>query len=207
MQEHQTNERCWAKDGLWGDCTCSNLKSVLHCRNCKTFENIASKHLSKATLPTLPNVEPIETVITEEYQAYFVFKCSNELFAIHPHFVGEVTTSVPVHRIPHRIGNTIEGISNINGELVLVVDLYNTFSLEKSEDYSGLMVLCNFANEKLAFKTNSVLGVRKVDKSKIEEFSYKNTPFVSQKFSTSKLSNINVIDIELLTSAIVNRRI
>ena len=207
MQEHQTSERCWAKDGLWGDCSCSNLNTVLHCRNCKMFENAASEHLSKVTLPTLPYVKSSETVVAENSQAYFVFKCSNELFAIQPQFVGEVTTSVPVHRIPHRIGKAIEGISNINGELVLVVDLYKTFSLENDEELSGLMVLCNFANEKLAFKTNSVLGVRKVDKSKITDFTYNNTPFVSQKFATTKLSDVKVIDIELLTSAIVNRRI
>ncbi|MBE6414202.1 MAG: chemotaxis protein CheW [Verrucomicrobiaceae bacterium] len=207
MSADGLKQRCWAEKGLWGDCTCSQLGNVIHCRNCATYENAATQHLQTNVLPKLPAVRNSADEFKQSGKAYFIFKCANLYFALSPNYVGEITPISEVHRIPHRSGNAIEGISNINGELVLVIDIYSTFSLVKPETENGLMVLCKFGGENFAFKTESVLGVRKVDEAKIVEVADVSRRFVCESFSVNNLKNINVLDIELLTSAIINRRI
>ena len=207
MEEKSSDKRCWSKNGLWGDCSCTQLKDVLHCRNCKNFGNKTITDLSEKQLIDFPRIDIVENLQNEELHSYFLFKCANSFFALSPQFVGEVTPPTEVHRIPHRTGNSVEGVSNINGELVLVIDIYNTFNLPKTRGVAGLMVLCKVGNEKMAFKTDSVLGMRKIEVSKIKDVKEDSSPFICNVFSTQEASDVNVLDVELLTTAIIKRRI
>ncbi len=207
MPTTKRKKRCWTKEGLWGDCSCSKLADVIHCRNCGVYEAEAVSHMNdNKALDNLPTVVSDDVdVSSKKTKAYFVFKCANAYFALPPSVVGEITSVSEVHRIPYRSGKTIEGLSNINGELVLVIDIYTTFGLLKPSNFNGLMVLCKIDGDNIAFKTDTVIGVKKVDASEIVEVADAKRKFICSEFSLNNMLNIGVLDIELLTSAIINR--
>lgn len=143
---------------------------------------------------------------TEKTESFFVFKCAGHFFALKPAWVGEVTPSVFVHRIPHRSGNAIEGISNINGDLVPVVSVANAFKLDSSSGKSSMMVLCHVGGEKFAFETDSIEGMFSVGAPRIKEVSEGDSPFIANKFDTDNMQ-VWVIDVDLLAGAIARRAI
>ncbi len=200
--------RCWADCGVWGNSSCQKLGSVVHCRNCDAFKDVASKRL--------PDVDVLEPnfLASEKQQecnslrAFLVFKCSNKAFAIDPTCVGEITSVSSIHRIPHRVGDAIDGIANINGELVLVVNIYSALRFERTvfkED--AMMVLCKSGGEKFAFKADEIVGVRRIEMSKITTFKNVDSKFISEKFASDELGETLIIDAQLLAGAIVRRLI
>ncbi len=210
MSEVDTSRnRCWAKDGVWGNSSCSKLASVIHCRNCGAFEDVATKRLSTST----PTVDASSLSIEKEDErkrahSLFVFKYANITLAIEPACVGEITVASPIHRIPHRVENAIDGISNINGELVLVVNIYSALSIEKTDFKDAkLNVLCESGGEKFAFRADEVIGVMRIDEAEIQSSDNVKSKFISGVFNSEKFGEVLILDVQLLAGAIIRRLI
>ncbi len=210
MREVDTSKnRCWAEDGIWGNSSCSKLASVIHCRNCGAFEDVATERLS-ATASTVEISSQSSKKDDERKRAHslFIFKYANITLAIEPACVGEITVASPIHRIPHRVENAIDGISNINGELVLVVNIYSALSIEKTDlKDAKLNVLCQSGGEKFAFRADEVVGVKRVDDAEIRSSENVKSKFISGVFSSEKFGEVLILDVQLLAGAIIRRLI
>ena len=202
--EKQQN-RCWAFKGVLGDASCEKLAKVVHCRNCENFSKVANEVMLSNQQKAAPSFSEIQQE-PEADCALFVFKCADILFALNPEFVGEITRRAMIHRIPHRKNEIIAGISNINGELVLVVDIYRAMDLLLPENTGKRMILCNVAKGKFAFVIDDVFGIRRFYSEKISNAENEAKKFVSSVVD-SEQGKIFVIDAELLASATTRRQI
>lgn len=198
-----STERCWAKIGLWGDASCERLAEVVHCRNCGVFKDAARARLSDT--PRDGGLAPAEPKNSAGEKSMFLFRCAGRVFALEPSFVGEITPSSAVHKIPHRAADAIEGISNINGDLVLVVNMQKALGLGGEQSASELMVLCRAEGEKFAFAAGEIVGVRRFSADALEECFSPDAPFFRGKIKLEGGGEASVIDAELMSKAIIKR--
>lgn len=198
-----STERCWAKIGLWGDASCKRLADVVHCRNCGVFKDAARARLSDSAPGGGPC--PAGPKNAAEVKSMFLFRCAGGDFALEPSFVGEITPAAAVHKIPHRAADAIEGISNINGDLVLVVNMQKALGLGGAESARELMVLCKADGEKFAFAAGEIVGVRRFPADAVEELFSPDAPFVRGKIRLEGGAEAAVIDAELMSKAIIRR--
>ena len=126
--EDKIARHCWTKEGLWGDSSCPELRKYIHCYNCPVY-SAAGKKLFDRRVP-IEYVEQWAGEISEsrayslrEKTPYFLFKCGGENLALEMRAVSEVARDRFIHRIPHKGDGVISGLANINGELVIAVDI------------------------------------------------------------------------------------
>ena len=203
MQKQQ--QRCWALKGVLGDASCEHLPKVIHCRNCRDFSEAANAVMRK-------QMQDVKADVVSEQKGYeadcamFVFKCADILLALNPEFVGEVSIGTMVHRIPHRKNEIVSGISNVNGELVLVVDIYRAMDLRSPTNTQKRMILCNCQKEKFAFVIDEVIGLRRFASGEFVSEQALTKKFVDSSIN-SEYGKVLVVDAELLASAITQRQI
>ena len=173
------------------------------------------RHNNAPTQPAHPdNPEPRAAT-----RSLFAFSCAGANLALASSAVCEITNASFVHRLPHpdRVGGAVEGISNIGGELVPVIDIVRALKLPRREACAAdiratasrrqCMVLCKSGGEKFAFKTDSITGVLRVDETRISADSAPDTPFLPEKIASGNAANTLVVDAELLSAAIARRLI
>lgn len=141
----------------------------------------------------------------ENSRALFFFSRGGARFALEPSFVGEITRMAAVHRLPHRRGGAIVGVSNINGDLVLVVDIKKALKLEGASKPPSLCVLCRAGGEKFAFGADEIEGSRRVPKAEAADCFDESMPFVCGKIAAKGGAEASVIDAELMANAIIRR--
>jgi chemotaxis-related protein WspD len=121
---------CWNRIGVTGDRSCPELTVVIHCRNCPMFAAAGRRFLDALPpagyqeewtqrLAVLPE-EPDEK--REGLLPVLTFRLGEEWLALPVAVLVEVTSSRPVHRIPHR-GGLLAGLVNVRGELLLCAHL------------------------------------------------------------------------------------
>ncbi|MGE0430996.1 MAG: chemotaxis protein CheW [Planctomycetota bacterium] len=64
-----------------------------------------------------------------------VFRIGHELLALPAGLFSQVTSSLPVHRVPHRDAKLLTGVVNVRGELLPCISLAHM--LELSADFDG----------------------------------------------------------------------
>lgn len=210
--EGKISRHCWSAEGLWGDSTCPELERYVHCQRCPVY-GAAGRKLFGRTIPD-------EYLLTSGFNAakggdsedgglpLFVFKCADSLYAFPSSAVSEVSRARMVHRLPHRLDAAIEGIVNINGELVTAVGILRVLGV--SSDSVGaensVLVVCRRGDDRFAFGADAVLGVRRVSPDAGAEPADGDSRFVEKIYSEGDLK-ISLIDFELLSEAIAKRKI
>src|SRR5262249_24400949 len=116
---------CWNHIGVWGDRSCPELDSVVHCHNCGVFA-AAGRHFLETPPPpgylegwTQRLATPPDST-TNDLQSALIFRLADEWLALPAVVLAEVTGPRSVHRIPYR-GGIVAGLVNIRGELHLCV--------------------------------------------------------------------------------------
>jgi len=126
---------CWNTIGIHGDSTCPELSQVVHCHNCPVFAAAGRRFLDAPSPPgyleewTERLAAPAEEVAADREGA-LVFRLADEWLALPVRVLVEVTTSRPVHRVPHRAG-LLAGLVNIRGELYLCAHLGKLLGAER----------------------------------------------------------------------------
>jgi chemotaxis-related protein WspD len=118
---------CWNRIGVWGDKSCPELVTAVHCHNCPVFTAASTRFLDapspKGYLEewTQRLIAPIEET-ARDLQSVLVFRLGEEWLALPVPVLIEVTNPRPIHRLPHR-GGLLAGLVNIRGELQVCVHL------------------------------------------------------------------------------------
>jgi len=126
---------CWNAIGVRGDRSCPELTQVVHCHNCPVFAAAGRRFLDAPSPPgyleewTERLAAPAEDVAADREGA-LVFRLADEWLALPVRVLVEVTTSRPVHRVPHRAG-LLAGLVNIRGELYLCAHLGKLLGAER----------------------------------------------------------------------------
>lgn len=146
---------CWNKIGVSGDSSCSELKTVIHCRNCPAYR-AAGRTLLQRESPD-GYVEEWTNILSKDWQqsvsekegkssslvkqensndeiiGLIIFRVSQEWLALPAWVIKEITHVHPVHTLPHRSNHVFAGIVNIRGEILMCILLRNLLSLPPAE--------------------------------------------------------------------------
>jgi chemotaxis-related protein WspD len=173
---------CWNKIGVWGNRTCGELKKVIHCRNCIVYSSAAAQLLG-AELPedylgrwtthfaTEPEVE------SRQLQAALIFRIGAEWLAMSPTNLQEIAEGRPIHSVPRGRSNTLLGLANIRGELLVCLALDRVLGLEKtgSEKSSSKraiyrrMVVAGCHGSRFVFPVEEVHGIHWFNPNELKE--------------------------------------
>ncbi len=132
-----TTEKCWRQIGAWGDQSCTELKTHLHCHNCPVYVD-SGRHLFQQTAPPSYLDEWHEVLAQEtaaadlQLQSVMVFRIGTEWMALDTIRLVEVHPLRPIHRVPHIRPTGFLGLVNLRGRLHLCLSLAKLFGLESA---------------------------------------------------------------------------
>ena len=109
-----------------------------------------------------------EGVITQERQ-YVVFKLGDEHYGVDIEKVKEINRLTNITRVP-RSPKFVEGVMNLRGEILPIIDLRKRFELEKAEinDFTRIIVI-DINDKRTGFIVDYVEGVEKISDTYIDE--------------------------------------
>jgi chemotaxis-related protein WspD len=166
--------RCWKVIGVYGDMSCHELSTYIHCRNCPKFtkagrELFSNNHITDELLDewTVKNSR-LKDSESKGDVSIVQFRLNNEWFALATKFLLGANEVLPVHSVPHRTNSIFEGLVNINGELLCCISAYEVLGIKKqiSGDIKkkgyGRMVTIAKDNDVFVFKVDELLRAKRI---------------------------------------------
>lgn len=165
---------CWRSIGVYGgDHSCAQLQSEIHCRNCAVFRAAARGLLQREMTPLPPLSSAMSATRDSETRSVLAFRLGREWLGLRCERVGEVAEAHVPRRLAHRGGGRLEGLVAVRGELHLCVALIEVLQLGTRHDVAGersrLVLLQPPQASPLAFRSNEVIGLRRIHARSIEE--------------------------------------
>lgn len=226
---------CWKKIGVDGDRSCSQLKTVIHCRNCPVYSAVGRSLLEREAPPqylnewteVLSKTQPdtanaqVSTALVPSGQSIsaMIFRLGGEWLALPVRLLQEVTQPCLIHTLPHRSDELFLGLVNIRGEILLCICLSHLLDLQAKKDLphyhnsvsvaSKRMLVVASEEDRWVFTVDEVCGVYRFALSEL-----KNTPVVISKATEAYTRGVvqwqghkvNYLDSDLLFYTL-NRRI
>ncbi len=143
--DRPTLNDCWNQIGVMGDRSCPELKTAIHCRNCKVY-SAAGRSLLERDAPPEYLQEWTDILSQADTQqlgggegtlvraadtlSVIIFRLGNERFALPVNILQEVTAPCKMHTVPHRRNSVFLGLINIRGETLLCISLRDLLGLE-----------------------------------------------------------------------------
>jgi len=108
-------------------------------------------------------------VVEEETMQIVAFKLGDEEYAVDILHVQEINRLLKITRVP-RAGNNIEGVVNLRGNIIPVINLHAKFDLEPIGDTSDKRIIVfQLEDGKAGIIVDHVSEVLHLEKSNIEE--------------------------------------
>jgi chemotaxis-related protein WspD len=180
LQTGQPADRCWSRIGVWGNGSCSELPTHVHCCNCPIY-SASGRSLLERPPPDNYGTEWEANLRTADQlqgqaSAVLLFRLGPEWLALPASTVGFVTDKRGIHRLPQRSSNVLSGIVNIQGELHLAVNLHSLLELpdERPEGVAlsrrvyPRIILCRREQQAFAFAVDEVFGITKLEAAKLQ---------------------------------------
>jgi chemotaxis-related protein WspD len=164
-------EYCWREIGVRGDRSCERLAEFVHCRNCPEFARVGRTLLDREVpqgylWQSTGRLAQPAVAAAEQTVSVVVFRLGEEWFALRALAFEQIAEYHPVHSVPARSGGVLDGLVNVNGELLLAASLPALLALEKPaapvEAPRRRTVVVRREHERYAFTVDEVLGVRRV---------------------------------------------
>jgi chemotaxis-related protein WspD len=165
---------CWKRIGTWGDRSCPELKTYLHCRNCPVYSAGAAQLL---------NAEVSDAYLAAHAQHYaeakresrhgarsvVIFRVTGEWFALATTVFREVSPLRPVHSLPNRRDRLVTGLVNIRGELLVCVSLPAALGLpgETGKDRTARLAVVSREGDRFVFTADEVAGIHRFDDAEL----------------------------------------
>ena len=174
-----TVDDCWNQIGVNGDQSCPELETHIHCRNCPVFGSAARAFFDRPAPEGYLDAwaeflaRPAAAADPDEV-GLLVFRLGDEWLALGSRLVVEVTAVRPVHRVPHRSNDVLEGLVNLRGQLQLCISLQGLLGVPRAPDARGSasqprLIVMRREGETWAFAADEVAGVRRVPRGDLQK--------------------------------------
>ena len=161
---------CWKRIGTWGDRSCPELKTYLHCRNCPVYSAGATRLLdaevSEAYLAGhARHYAEAKRELRHGARSAVIFRVAGEWFALATAVFREVAPLRAVHSLPHRRDRIVLGLVNIRGELLVGVSLGAMLGLagEVGRDRTARLAVVTRDGNRFVFVADEVVGLHRFD--------------------------------------------
>ena len=171
---------CWNKIGTAGDGSCTELETVVHCRNCAVFSEASNRLLER-----LPSAE-YQRELTEHFAEpkvekplgklpLIVFRIGAEWLALPAPVLQQVSEFRFIHSLPHRRQSVVLGLANVRGELLVCVSIGRLLGLEqdvhkgKTGTARSRLLVINRDGSRLAFPVDEVGGIERFQQDELRQ--------------------------------------
>ncbi len=141
----------------------------------------------------------------ENGAGFLVFTCAGTHFALAADAIAEISGRRTPHRIPYRTNSAIEGIVNINGELVAAVSVSRLLGMPDTppaaDEKNAAMVLCSGKSGRFAVGADSLSGVKYFPEGAGSPPGGGESSFVEKVFNAGG-GAVKLLDFELLAEAV-----
>jgi chemotaxis-related protein WspD len=160
---------CWNKIGVRGDASCPKLETYAHCRNCPVYSAAAVALLDRDPPPGyvadwsghFAHAQQMEDPDTD---SVVVFRIGAEWFALSTLVFDEIAEPRTIHSLPHRRSNTVLGLVNVRGQLIICVALGRMLGVgeepasrpDRDDVVHGRMAVIRHDGGRLAFLVDEV---------------------------------------------------
>jgi chemotaxis-related protein WspD len=172
---------CWNKIGVWGNRECGELKKVIHCRNCIVYSSAAAQLLGAELPPDYlqrwtTHFATEQKVESRQMQAALIFRIGGEWLALSPVNLQEIAEGRPIHSVPRRGGNTLLGLANIRGELLVCLALDEVLGIQKTapekssskRSFYRRMVVAGRQGSRFVFPVEEVYGIHRFNPNELK---------------------------------------
>lgn len=161
---------CWSRIGVTGDGSCERLGELVHCRNCPVFSAGGRVLFEREPPPgyaaewtailALPKPEEPAGTLTAT-----VFRVGDEWLALEVSHVVRVGEARPVRRVPHRSGEVLLGLVNVDGELVLCASLSALLGVSPATGPAGpgRFLAAVLSGKRWVFPVDEIDGVHRLE--------------------------------------------
>ncbi|HFD79920.1 MAG TPA: purine-binding chemotaxis protein CheW [Gammaproteobacteria bacterium] len=162
---------CWNRIGVWSrNPSCAELEQHVHCRNCNRYAAAGRRMLER------PAPGDYRREWTERYRqppqppagesnSVLLFRIGEEWLGLDSRHVQEIIRTQPVHRIPHAGGSLLQGVTNIRGQLRIVVSLAALLQLDDGSGTEATtrqrLVFVDKDGEGFVFPASEVHGIHR----------------------------------------------
>ena len=128
--------------GIYGSAACPNLEEFVHCRNCPVYSQEGRRLLDRE--PAGDSIREWTDLLRQEKildavatTSVGVFRLGQEWLALKTLVLAKIVRARVVHKIPRRSNDTLLGLVNIDGELLLCVSLTQVLNLDTAHEPVG----------------------------------------------------------------------
>jgi len=167
---------CWNKIGTRSPqgASCDRLKEVITCTNCDVYIQTGRRLLHREVPDGYLEewTEVLSSTATSkkvEMQSVIIFELGNQLIALPSRILDKVTIPGRVHTLPHNHSPYVVGITNIQGELAVHLDLYRLLMDESDDKYTQNTngfprhVVMALAGGLWSFEVEDVVGIERIE--------------------------------------------
>lgn len=163
---------CWKRIGIWGDRSCPELKTHIHCRNCPVYAEAATRLLDVEVSPDYLAEQARRYAQRKELKrpgrhSVVIFRLGAEWLALPTAVFSEVAALRPVHSLPHRRDRAVTGLVNVRGELLVCVSLAVALGLPESTSSSASLTarlaVVSRSGDRFVFPTDEIAELQRFD--------------------------------------------
>ncbi len=211
MNGKSSKIRCWNQKGVWGDSSCPRLSTSVHCAKCDVYTD-AGKEIFEREIPKDyfktwgDTVDTFFVPTVQSGESYFSFRCAGRIFALPYDAVSELVSMRMIHKIPYRRNGATLGLVNINGELVVAVDIPTLFSFGGRLENPKYIIVCSNGSDKFAFPVDFVRGAVTPDLDTLTDTNSDDAWYISKYFELNG-ERVSLINYEILMGAVTKKRL
>lgn len=179
---------CWNQIGVWGNQSCPELKTSIHCHNCPVYSTAGRQLLNRAMPEDYLNEQT--NLFTQKKarqvvstKSLSIFRLQDEWFALPVQIFKEITETSSIRTLPHRSNQIFLGLVSIRGEIQLCISLRTLLGLEINKNssnfspiiYKRMVVIAKESNQ-WVFEVDEIYGIHQ-----ISEESFLNVPTTISK--------------------------
>lgn len=129
---------CWNRIGIWSRGTekCPSLTDIIHCRNCPVFSK-----MGRRLLRTPPHegyrrewtmvLADVKETKPPNLTSIFVFRVGSKWFGLPAAIIREIVPMGPIHSLPNFSSDSLRGLVNIHGRLLICVSIGSVLGITK----------------------------------------------------------------------------
>jgi chemotaxis-related protein WspD len=164
---------CWKSIGTWGDRTCPELATHVHCRNCPVYADGAVQLLDVEVSPEYLRDHARQFALPKRdarvgRNSAVAFRIAGEWLALPTSVFSEVAPLRRIHSLPHRRDGVVTGVANIRGELIVCVSLAAALAIGTAPpEAAARLAVMNRDGSRFVFPADEVAGLVRFDDAEL----------------------------------------
>jgi chemotaxis-related protein WspD len=170
------DERCFRTIGVWGDRSCPELTTHVHCLRCPVFGRVARDLFDRPPPPGYRE-EWTRVLLADDQErlregaSHLVFRVGTEWLALPAAACVEVTAHNGAHPLAHRKSAAFEGIVNVRGQLLLACSLRTLLGIPDAGEAASrsLLLVADLEGGRWALVIDEVASVVRIAERETRE--------------------------------------